>query len=384
MTKLLGRYDLRIGRELLINEVRAMSERLNIILQQLAQEGRVESKGVFTIDAENVRQKLATFQFQRSGQWILKVIQALVAGGAERTEIRVSHTRLLIDYICPNPPWREADLEVAFNTPDRETGRALKPLAQALWHVSFKDDLLWSFAAAQSNYSLCWTGHQLVTVAAPPLLEAQLTVSHNQPSASEKGAQWAADMTKELANYAYTCPVPLSLDGRRLDSLQLCPVITQPRATSELLVRNVSVHLAGIGCGQAEAPGLKASPLTVHSPTPDGHGVTRISGWWESPNPAWLSLLTVHTQQEVGSLAYRKSWKRASSVIWVLDGVVVGSGSIPFEHGAAVTLFASAEGLCAGFVGAERGPVCCAFSQGTPDLPSSHWLGAWPIAPYAG
>jgi hypothetical protein len=208
VTKLLGRYDLRIGRELLINEVRAMSERLNIILQQLAQEGRVESKGVFTIDAENVRQKLATFQFQRSGQWILKVIQALVAGGAERTEIRVSHTRLLIDYICPNPPWREADLEVAFNTPDRETGRALKPLAQALWHVSFKDDLLWSFAAAQSNYSLCWTGHQLVTVAAPPLLEAQLTVSHNQPSASEKGAQWAADMTKELANYAYTCPVP--------------------------------------------------------------------------------------------------------------------------------------------------------------------------------
>jgi hypothetical protein len=75
------------------------------------------------------------FQFQRSGQWILKVIQALVAAGAERIELRASHTRLLIDYSCPKSPWGEAELEVAFKSPDETAGRALKHLAQALWHV---------------------------------------------------------------------------------------------------------------------------------------------------------------------------------------------------------------------------------------------------------
>jgi hypothetical protein len=333
-----------------------MSDRLNSILQQLAQEGRVESKGVFTIAAEKVRQKLATFQFQRSGQWILKVIQALVAAGAERIELRASHTRLLIDYSCPKSPWGEAELEVAFKSPDETAGRALKHLAQALWHVSFKDGLLWSFAAARSNRSLCWTGQELVTAAASPLLEAQLIVIHNEAPlqspwwidaslASLAGPKWAANIAQELANYAYTCPVPLRLDGRRLDSLRLCPVIAQPRATSDILFGLESVHVASIGCGQAEAPKLKPSALTVHSKKQDILGATMVSGWWESPDLAWLSLLSVHMQRQSDSFEYRKSMKRLSSVIWVLDGVVVGTEFLPIEHGAAVTLFASAEGL---------------------------------------
>ncbi len=61
-----------------------MSQLLDVddLLSQLSSEGELQSSGRFTVDVSKAKEKLAQFQFQDAFYYILKLVQAAVAGGA--------------------------------------------------------------------------------------------------------------------------------------------------------------------------------------------------------------------------------------------------------------------------------------------------------------
>lgn len=61
-----------------------MSNLLDVddLLQQLSAEGELQSSGRFSVDVSKAKEKLAEFQFEDAFYYILKLVQAAVAGGA--------------------------------------------------------------------------------------------------------------------------------------------------------------------------------------------------------------------------------------------------------------------------------------------------------------
>lgn len=68
-----------------------MSQNLRIedLLGELSQEGQLESRGVFTLDVQAAVQKLSEFQLDDPSAYLIKIVQAAVASGARRCEMKV-------------------------------------------------------------------------------------------------------------------------------------------------------------------------------------------------------------------------------------------------------------------------------------------------------
>ena len=62
---------------------------LNDYFDSLRREGRYDSSSRFTVDLAKIQQKLTAFQFADPGFYVLKVVQAAVAGGSNHVQVRV-------------------------------------------------------------------------------------------------------------------------------------------------------------------------------------------------------------------------------------------------------------------------------------------------------
>lgn len=100
------------------------------ILEDLRQDGQVESIGHFTLDAAKAREKLKRFQLQDPHHYVLQVVRSAVASGARRVDLRVDADDCWIEH-DGHPP-TEAGLQGLFNhllrtanTPEERSLRAL-------------------------------------------------------------------------------------------------------------------------------------------------------------------------------------------------------------------------------------------------------------------
>lgn len=68
-----------------------MSQNLRIedLLGELSREGQLDSRGVFSLDANAAVQKLRDFQLDDPSAYLVKIVQAAVAGGARRCELKI-------------------------------------------------------------------------------------------------------------------------------------------------------------------------------------------------------------------------------------------------------------------------------------------------------
>jgi hypothetical protein len=68
--------------------------RIEDLLGELSQEGQLDSRGVFTLDAQAAVQKLSEFQLNDPSDYLVKIVQAAVACGARRCEMKVAMFRI--------------------------------------------------------------------------------------------------------------------------------------------------------------------------------------------------------------------------------------------------------------------------------------------------
>ena len=200
-------------------------------LSEQSHSGTHDSEGQFTMARAKALEKLAEFQLPFRAAWVLKVVQCAVSsrsGAPIKVELSANEAR----FFFAAPQLQLAAVEESFFDPEPSECEMTNHLIPALWSVALREKWPFELQLSDETHSLIWDGSELVQVASPrPSQVCRLTVSTRTPSS--RGGDWLtravgnsainAEIMQALGWWCYVSPVPLTVDGRRLDSLYGCP-----------------------------------------------------------------------------------------------------------------------------------------------------------------
>lgn len=292
---------------------------------RLLAEALPHSSGQFTIAREKALEKLALFRLPSESYWCLKIVQAAVAAGASEIKLRQTHSVNEFRLVGA-AAWTLEQVEDEFYRVESSPQPGLEHLKQGLWSVSLNDMRPFTLTAPEWSESLAWDGLRLSRQPKTSCTCPVLTISHfpalDRPGLTLRAALAAAknaEVVRELSLHAFTCPIPLSVDGRRLDSLLLSPLHGFSPTSYPLQ----------LGLLEGDLPPLRVPPGTFGGyqlpPKVDATMRKLFRVQTEVPTaPGLAVLVTGHLQRRVENR--QASWhplEEASVVYWVQDGVVV-------------------------------------------------------------
>lgn len=330
---------------------------LEIYLRSHAGEGELSSQGEFTIAREQALRKIATFQLPFDGAWAVKLIQAIVAGGTT-APIRVDLGASAIHFHFQGPGFSLDELENAYYNPEPPSNRSLRHLLSALWTVGLEREWGFQVAFPQASVCLIWNGQQLKQV--PTEVTRNCATISIAPLQQKKSLSWVvnlaasgrrnAELFHTLTRNCFPCPVPLTVDGRRVDLLQNAQYQGWSTSTFPLTIDHTQV---------AELPSFRIPPKTFDNPhfpfDPRRQDIS--GGGWLAFSQRQLKSLTafdqatlayilsVHMTYNSGSVVWESDTAR-SYVYWISDGVLVGEEPlVSSSTHCSIGCFLSAEGL---------------------------------------
>lgn len=333
---------------------------LESFLKSQSCEGTVESVGHFTLAREEALRKLAEFQLPFEGAWAVKLIQAIVAGGS-KDPIRVDLLTTEIQFYFLGPAFTLDQVEQAFFNPEPPQDRSLRHLLAALWSVGLK--LRWGFQVAFPGQSetLIWDGQQFHRVESQ--IRRDCVVISLAPLQQRSSLSWVAgiatsghrnaEILMAMAESCFTCPLPLTVDGRRLDSLQRARRHGWSNKTYPI----------SMGFARAELPTFGVPPATFDgkpkSLTPSAFSASDDGGGWKKVGSKLLDeveeveetsvAFLVCVNMELVSKGKSSVWEQRfgpSLAYWILDGAVVGEQHFwGGDTHCSLGCFLSAEGL---------------------------------------
>lgn len=327
----------------------------------------VSSASDFTLAVEAALRKIAEFQLPFENAWAVKVVQSAVADG-ESQPVRVDLTSMEAQFFFLTRSITIDDVEQAFFNPEPSPNRALSHLISGLWASGVKNGVPFQLMFAGDTECLIWDGKKLHRAEAHEKRTCTyLAVSTCRSKGKlgwikemAKSAEKNAEILRTLARWSYACPVPLTVDGRRVDSLFNCPshglgatqfplfsgfvdglnprlpippgtfqkssIVQDPRAPR-------STYLAVLEGG--DIPGLYRNAQSL----PDRTAVTDMAG-------AAFILSTFWHWVGQGKSRKLQPAQQSSQICWVLDGTVVETEELAAGrcHCSAV-IFVNAEGL---------------------------------------
>lgn len=199
-------------------------------LAEAAGSGAFDSQGVFTIAGEAAIGKLASFQLPRKSAWVLKAIQCAVAWGATAIKAQQTTDATYIGFASEGE-FDVAGLEKALLDVEHDGACYLEHLACGLRAVGFGDKRPFSVQVHRDETldSYRWDGKELFRERLSIPKVASCTVHLTVDFPSEDKGRWlgglvrsagrASDEYLELVERAEVCPIPLTVDGRRIDTL---------------------------------------------------------------------------------------------------------------------------------------------------------------------
>jgi hypothetical protein len=317
----------------------SLSSDLSGYLNSQNAEGAWDSEGCFTLAREVALQKLAGFQLPRPGDWIVKLVQAVVRSGSEaRILVQQKRSETVLRFET-GLEWSCPEIVESFYSPGPGPRPDLHHLKAALWALTLGQGKAVRLVPAYQNDGIAWDGERWVPIKTSPRMKhTSVVVTH--AALKRDNAPWlvralsAADMNVEvmaaLRARCFSCPLPLWVDGLRIDALQNCPYIEHPR------------HLLGLGLlADPELPTLPIPPGTKAWARPSDPERRPYSDSLEHPtvpsaSPAIHFLVTSGTSSEANHWCH-----------WILDGVSVAKEQVWHGKRTRLGLIAllSAEGL---------------------------------------
>lgn len=173
-------------------------------MDELLSQARFDSHGSFTMDPLKAIATMAQAQLPGRTYWQLKLVQAAVASGAPALRIGPA-----LMTFRPQESWSLEVIEADLLQPHPSPTRALYHLKQALWNVAFSQKLDFTLELSEESEALVYRAGKFERRPTRPEAGLRLTV-HYPPDPNY--------LSEALAR-AYVCPIPLTLDGRRIDSL---------------------------------------------------------------------------------------------------------------------------------------------------------------------
>ena len=346
------------------------SPQLDAFLEDQADDGASLGQAEFSIDRTGALRKLAEHSLPFAGAWLLKVVQAAVASGNQRGITVTADREKTVVRFGTARAWTNAEVRQAFVDPDPASDEVLSHLKFALWGAGISGKHPFTLRLPGEKATLVWSGGAElgeVEKDEPLTAELELRVGHALLEGPPMGfferrkhvSKVNAENTTALANHAYTCPVPLTLDGRRLDSLLLAPLffynnIAQPVELGFLDPQGCPPWRVPLGTFDA----LRSGPMAA------------LGGWGRKLADGKFKLLdhlTVEAVEEApqvgsagvvylyvahlgvflsGKSTYWKTSTAKSNLYWVKDGVLIRHETFPPAPTAlSVTCYVSADGL---------------------------------------
>ena len=193
---------------------------MDAFLQQAGNLGAFNSEGVFTLSPEQAAKKLARFQLPFEEAWLVKVAQAAVASGAEQLEVHQARGITFFSF----QPAEFLDIQEVYRVMVSEgdsSVRAIRHLASGLRAVGLGKGRPFTLSVEHGSEQslLGWDGTRLGSAekklaGSDKGLLVQLGVGHpaQQP-------EIAASELKELAARTEASPIPIVINGKRVDHL---------------------------------------------------------------------------------------------------------------------------------------------------------------------
>jgi hypothetical protein len=322
---------------------------LEEFLQEHIAEGSYDSAGQFTLSRDKALEKLAAFQLPRATAWVLKVVQAAVAGHSDGLYVHQTSTDTEFLF-APPQAWTLDRIEAAFYDPEVSGDDALDHLKRALWSVSLSQMRPFRMALPGCPNALLWTGREFRKLPAQPPKWLTLTVSHRSVEAGKgviilrslQAARTNSEILAELVHHAFVCPIPLKVDNRRLDALQGCPNHGS----------NPHSYPIRLGFAGSEGPPFAIPKLTLGHYQPSSPGnpylASILDRHTEVPRQVQVAmLLSARVEPKIsGKSTTLTAVPQESAIHWVLDGVIVQRKTLMVPRMAvSCALFASAQGL---------------------------------------
>lgn len=305
-------------------------------LTEATLEGELIDEGQFTLSGHRSLAKLGEFALPFEAAWVLKVLQAIVASGVQSAvEVKLKRDASQV-WFDPDSSWTISRLEEAFFDLGDSEVRSLNHLKQALWALGLGGRRAIRVALPGSDECLVWNGVRLRR----STLEADVKRGLIEASPLGVGAvksTWIgrqlltsernADISKALTEYATTFPLPLTLDGRRIDGLEL----DSRRGWAKTRIPFCVV------AGEADLP-----PFPIPPGTRERTG--QMSKIDLEREKSLAILVTAFLKRELLMTYGPKEVK--SQLVWVQDGIVLRREDLSFPLSvSAVTIFISADGL---------------------------------------
>jgi len=273
--------------------------------------------------------------------WALQIVQCAVREGAVAS-IQVELTSREARFHFYTSTFTLAEVEEAYLAEKPHQNIGLRHLVNALKTVGERLKSPFRLTMPKVDEALVWDGEsfQRTPVSKPPMKTTLRIKSSSTDKKSWVGglierADWNAEIQNALRRRCYTCPVPLIVDGRRLDSLQACWGHGWSPRTYPL----------ALGFAEASIPALPISPGTFEKrPKTKGPEVEKdAAGAMARVSPRSMAsvpfLVTYHLEE-------KDRTPGESLIYWVEDGVVIETEPLlKARSTTTVGCFVNAEGL---------------------------------------
>jgi hypothetical protein len=312
-------------------------------VENLANEGSWESEGRFTLDKDKAWDKLSAYQLPFEQAWVLKLVQAAVTSGIPELRVKQSGSETTFQFVGQTSWNEEAVTRELFST-SSVVDQGLRHLAIAVRYLAKTAEKLLALHYPDGTTQV-WDGQSFHTESSPyPTEHFELTIF----SAQKQGLRWlvlpvlgageTAGLGKVLSSLAYTSPIPITVDGRRINgfSSDIDAGATSTTAPFALLPLKPDLQLPEFRFLRDRnwRPGVDEVSLRASGNMEELRGEYLTCGV--------LACLTacVREVQDPPRFASQPSF-----VKWIKDGVIVKVDVLPPIGAVGVTILLSAEGL---------------------------------------
>lgn len=326
---------------------------LSSFLAQQSSEGISQGSGEFTISHEKAARKMAEYSLPREHAWVLKLIQAGVGWGCQ--SIRITQTQLNSTLHFEFSTYRDLptnqQVVAAILRADLESQKPLDSFAMGLRLLVEKSHLsfLLLIDTADVEPQAIYAGVYFAEMKEQKRAEIRSDwghgvtlminhVSHTEPNRLLKNfipiQRHGLPMALELTQYAFTCPVPLLLDGRRVDGIFRAGFFSWSSTFKPL--RASGMELVGDEPRFSISPGFFNKVYGVFTP------VQKLTKE-DAPHSAEAFFLLA-----ADNVTARLSLWTAprNTLYWVRNGVIVDHEELPSRAGLTkLYVFVSAEGI---------------------------------------
>lgn len=289
-----------------------------------------EGVGEFTLSLSEALRKLSEATLPSPEDWILKLVQAAVASGADEFVVKLLtwHTEVRF---APPSDWTGERVLAAMGDPRGSGDAALDHLVIGLRALAVQAKRPFRLNFGHEGRSLVWDGDKAWVEESAFHPYFFLKADHigsklrRSPQAKKNLA-----LLEKLAVEARCCPLALEVDGRRLDAL-----MDQGPEGNQFIP---------LFCGEVEGGGLPDLPLPLTPVRQPGHALARICNLLQRDFPIIAATgLKATIAFSVVDHAIRP---QPSQCHWIRDGVIVDSSRLPLPTSRVhLVCFASAVGM---------------------------------------